>query len=115
MSKLPKRKLFEQLADPDASGISRWIQITEFVDEYKDLAFNNGGSWCRTESISKSPYNYEFQRLKQSLTSKIIAIRLNGLKEKGCETRQIRKDIIDEFKNRCCVVSGATTQIEIDH
>ena len=48
--KITKTELFLRLAKPNEQGISRWVNVNEFVGEYKDLKLGNGGSWCRASS-----------------------------------------------------------------
>ena len=47
---MTKIELFIELAKPDAQGVSRWVQSTEFTGRYADLQLGNGGSWCRASS-----------------------------------------------------------------
>lgn len=37
MKNLTKTELFIKLAKPDKNGVSRWVDVKEFVDEYKYL------------------------------------------------------------------------------
>ncbi len=48
---MTKTELFIKLAQPNESGVSRWVDITEFTGEYACLTFGNGASWARKESI----------------------------------------------------------------
>lgn len=50
MKKQTKTELFLQLVNPDENGVSRWVSVSEFVENYKDLKLGNGGSWCRASS-----------------------------------------------------------------
>jgi hypothetical protein len=52
-----KNNLFLELAEPDIeTGISRWVDVSEFVGRYKSLELGNGGSWCRKESTLAKVY-----------------------------------------------------------
>ncbi|MBR2112484.1 MAG: hypothetical protein IJ950_06080 [Helicobacter sp.] len=44
--KKTKKDLFIELANPDKNGISRWVNVQEFIGKYQQLQFGNGGSWC---------------------------------------------------------------------
>ena len=33
---MTKTELFIDLAEPNKEGVSRWVQVSEFVDKYKD-------------------------------------------------------------------------------
>lgn len=114
-----KIQLFLELAKPNDSGISRWVNISEFVGVYKDLQLGNGGSWCRGSSTLAKKYILEFDKSKSSGNS-IDAIRLNGFNFKQSFNQTIRKDIKDFYKNQNCVMLGINgnsenTKIEIDH
>lgn len=116
---MTKNELFLKLAQPDERGISRWVRVTEFVGEYKELKLGNGGSWCRDNSSLAKKYNVEFDK---SLTSgvSIDAIRLNGYNTEKTFSQNIRKDIKEYYKGKKCVMLGVcgkseNTKIEIDH
>lgn len=116
---MTKNELFLKLAQPDEQGISRWVRVTEFVGEYKELKLGNGGSWCRDNSSLAKKYNVEFDK---SLTSgvSIDAIRLNGYNTEKTFSQNIRKDIKEYYKGKKCVMLGVcgkseNTKIEIDH
>lgn len=116
---MTKTELFLQLANPDEKGISRWVSVSEFVDDYKDLKLGNGGSWCRANSTLAKKYIIEFDR---SITSgnSIDKIRLNGFNNLVTFNQNIRQDIKDFYKNENCVMLGVSgfsenTKIEIDH
>lgn len=117
--KKSKFDLFLELAKPDSSGISRWVNVDEFVGVYKDLQLGNGGSWCRASSTLAKKYNVEFDKSKTSGNS-IDSIRLNGFNTQSVFNQSIRKDIRDFYKNKKCVMLGVcgkseNTKIEIDH
>lgn len=119
MEKQTKTELFIELANPNSKGISRWVEISEFIDKYKELQLGNGGSWCRASSTLAKKYNVEFDK---SITkgNGIDRIRLNGFNQKTIFNQNIRKDIKDYYKDKKCVMLGVcgkseNTKIEIDH
>lgn len=109
---MTKTELFIKLAQPDKHGISRWVDISEFVDEYACLTFGNGASWARKESMLARKYVIEFDK---SITpgNGIDRIRLNGLNN-GDYSQHIRADIKRAIKAQRCVVLG-TSNPEVDH
>lgn len=118
---MPKTKteLFLELAQPDEKGCSRWVNVSEFVEKYKELKLGNGGSWCRKESTLAKKYLLEFDKSQTSGNS-IDAIRTIGLNGKDCFNQAIRNDIKEYYRNKNCVMLGIkgnseNTRIEIDH
>ncbi|AII14211.1 IceA family protein [Campylobacter iguaniorum] len=117
--KLTKMELFLKLANPDKNGVSRWVYVSEFKDEYENLKFGNGGSWCRANSSLAKKYKIEFDKSKSSGNS-IDAIRLIGFNNDKIFNQNIRTDIKDFYKSKNCVMLGVcgnseNTKIEIDH
>lgn len=116
---MTKKELFIELARPDASGVSRWVYITEFVGRYSVLRFGNGGSWCRANSSLAKEYVVEFDK-SHTQGNSIDAIKLNGFNSAETFNQSIRKDIRDYYKEQRCVMLGVkgfseNTKIEIDH
>ena len=109
---MTKTELFVKLAQPDENGVSRWVDISEFVGEYACLTFGNGASWARKESMLARKYVIEFDK---SITSGngIDRIRLNGLNN-GDYSQHIRADIKRTIRAQRCVVLG-TSNPEVDH
>lgn len=109
---MTKTELFIKLAQPNENGISRWVDIDEFVGEYASLTFGNGASWARKESTLAKRYIIEFDK---SITpgNGIDRIRLNGFND-GDYSQHIRADIKRAIKARRCVVLG-TSNPEVDH
>lgn len=109
---MTKTELFIKLAQPDENGVSRWVDICEFVGEYACLTFGNGASWARKESMLARKYIIEFDK---SITpgNGIDRIRLNGLNN-GDYSQHIRADIKRTIKAQRCVVLG-TSNPEVDH
>lgn len=116
---MTKKDLFIELANPDKNGVSRWVDIAEFVGKYKVLQLGNGGSWCRASSNLAKEYKIEFDKNITSGNS-IDRIRLIGFNDKKHFNQNIRKDIKDFYKIQNCVMLGVNgnsenTKIEIDH
>lgn len=116
---MTKEKLFLKLAKPDVNGVSRWVWVTEFQGEYKELKLGNGGSWCRGSSSLARKYIVEFDK-KKTKGNAIDAIRLNGFNKNKLFNQNIRQDIKDHYKKQKCVMLGVNgisenTKIEIDH
>lgn len=109
---MTKTELFIKLAKPNENGVSRWVDIGEFVGEYACLTFGNGASWARKESTLAKKYIIEFDK---SITpgNGIDRIRLNGLNN-GDYSQHIRADIKRTIKAQRCVVLG-TSNPEVDH
>ena len=109
---MTKTELFIKLAQPDENGVSRWVDICEFVGEYACLTFGNGASWARKESMLARKYVIEFDK---SITpgNGIDRIRLNGLNN-GDYSQHIRADIKRTIRAQRCVVLG-TSNPEVDH
>jgi ICEA Protein len=113
-----KNDLFLELAKPNKLGVSSWINVSDFVNVYKDLAFGNGASWARKESTLAKIYVIEFDK---SITSGngIDRIRLNGFNQIDRGTQNIRKNIKDEIIKQRCIVLGTSHStnkpIEVDH
>ena len=109
---MTKTELFIKLAQPDENGVSRWVDISEFVGEYACLTFGNGASWARKESMLARKYVIEFDK---SITpgNGIDRIRLNGLNN-GDYSQHIRADIKRTIRAQRCVVLG-TSNPEVDH
>lgn len=109
---MTKTELFIKLAQPNESGVSRWVNVSEFVGEYASLTFGNGASWARKESTLPKKFIIEFDK---SITpgNGIDRIRLNGLND-GDYSQHIRADIKRIIRAQRCVVLG-TSHPEIDH
>ena len=112
IKQLTKTELFIKLAQPNENGVSRWVNVNEFVGEYSCLTFGNGASWARKESILAKKYVIEFDK---SITkgNGIDRIRLNGFNN-GSYSQHIRADIKRTIKARRCVILG-TSNPEVDH
>ncbi|MDO5759886.1 MAG: restriction endonuclease [Bacteroidota bacterium] len=116
---MTKTELFLELAKPNEKGVTRWVDVTEFVGKYKDLQLGNGGSWCRKSSTLAKKYLLKVDKSKTKGNS-IDAIRLIGFNINQSFQQAIRKDIKEYYKQQNCVMLGVNgksenTIIEIDH
>ncbi len=114
-----QKELFIELSNPNKDGISRWVDTTEFINDYSSLELLNGLSWGRRSSSIAREYNLEVDK---SITSgnKIDRIRLNGFNTNKPFNQNIKKDIKNYHRNQNCVMLGINgksenTHIEIDH
>lgn len=112
--------LFEELANPDKDGVSRWVQTSEFVNRYSALALGNGGSWCRKDGAFGKKYNVKFEYGPSAKGARCItAIRTLGFNQQDFFEESIRGDIRRALKDKNCVMLGVrgngNLQIEIDH
>ena len=46
---MTKIELFEELAQVDENGYSRWVSVDEFVGKYQGLQLLNGAGWSRDD------------------------------------------------------------------
>lgn len=116
---MTKKDLFLKLARPDNEGVSRWVSVNEFVGEFAELKFGNGGAWCRGSSNLARQYKIEVDKTQTS-GNKIDRIRTVGFQDKPQFNQNIRQDIKNHLKKEVCVMLGVNgtsenTKIEIDH
>jgi len=115
-----KKDLFTELANPDKNGKSRWIDIKEFIGDYKELKLGNGGSWCRANSSLAKEYIIEFDKTITKGNS-IDKIRLNGFNTSNDKniSQTIRADIKREISKQRCILLGTNRscdhKVEVDH
>ena len=107
MKKKSKNILFLELAKPNESGISQWVNISDFKGDYSRLSHANGRDWGRNDD-SRFPYKIE----QQKEGNKIIKYRCSGIK--FSLNRSIRPDIIKKIKQQKCLIL-ATSKPEVDH
>ena len=115
-----QKELFIKLANPNENGISRWVNTTEFINEYSSLELLNGLSWGRKSSSLAKEYILEVDK---SITSgnKIDRIRLNGFNTSNDKniSQTIRADIKKEISQKRCIVLGTNRscdhKVEVDH
>lgn len=115
-----QKELFIELANPNEYGISRWVDTTEFINDYSSLELLNGLNWGRKSSSIAKEYNLEVDK---SITSgnKIDRIRLNGFNTSNARniSQTIRADIKREISQKRCIVLGTNRscdhKVEVDH
>lgn len=138
--KTNKIELFKELSNFDPNtGISRFVNVAEFVGKYAELRFGNGGGWSRldgdfgrkhkvcvvktngkkrfswnTDENEENSIDFELCNFKFDKGTSIMLIKICGLQDLSSR-RPIRKDIRDAFIGNPCVVCGTKSQIEIDH
>jgi hypothetical protein len=114
------KELFLELAQPDENGVSRWVNSSEFVGDYKKLELGNGGSWFRRSSSLAKEFNVESDK---SMTSgnRIDRVRLNGFNTSHTKSisQAIRSDIKKAISSQRCAVLGTNRscdhKVEVDH
>ena len=110
MKKVSKVALFLELAQPDETGNSRKVFVSEFVGKYERLQFGNGGDWCRSDGNLAKKYILERYREGNA----IVAVQLFGFNTKKQIQKQIRSDIAKEISSQKCAVLHISN-VEVDH
>ncbi|WP_211231316.1 hypothetical protein [Halonatronum saccharophilum] len=108
-----KKELFLELAQPDENGVSRWVDVSEFIGVYEPLTLGNGGSWCRRSTSLAKTY---IIKKDKSITSgnSIDRLKLDGLREDGSGSQYINRQIQREIRKRRCAILGIS-EVEVDH
>lgn len=107
-----KIELFEELAQIDENGCSRWVYVSEFVGKYQGLQLLNGAGWSRDDGSFGKKYLVERDR-SLTLGNKVDAIRTVGFNN-GEYSQHIRPEIKRTICAQRCVVLG-TSNPECDH
>lgn len=115
--KLAKWEQFEQLANPNDQGVSRWVTFEEW--EKIGLSTNNGCQWCQKDRGVGEKYSFEKQYDVINGHRRVSAIRLTGLKVKKTDAEfrdhsipvSIRKRIIAQHS----AILHIHSQNECDH
>lgn len=110
--KMTKIELFEELAQVDENGFSRWVSVDEFVGKYQGLQLLNGAGWSRDDGAFGRKYIVNRDRTRTP-GNKVDAIRTEGFKNSDY-SQHIRPEIKREICSRRCVVLG-TSNPECDH
>jgi len=142
--KLSKIELFKKLGEYDTlTNQTRFVSKDEFIGEYSELFFKNGGDWCRYSSLNKSIYKFatmkangreikllwkatdiEEKEVEKSFKDNCEIVKGNqiqyfkifGIKnEQQCCNHPIREDIKEYYKNKACVHCGTNTDLQCDH
>ena len=136
-------ELFKNLGNYDEkTHQTRFVSVSEFIGDYTDLKFGNGGGWsrldgsfgkkyqvCTIKCNGKTRYSDNCSDEDKTKVDKDIAemnfpknkgnyitfIKIIGIPEtKDTSTRSIRPDIRAHFANQRCVTCG-DSNTEIDH
>ncbi len=104
-----KAALFLRLAQPDDLGFSRPVSVEEFVGEYENLQFGNGGDWIRKDGPLAKHYNI---RRHPEGRGKITHVELQGYRKVV-----IQKPIPDSIRRtviarRCVVLDTGNPQCD---
>ncbi len=112
MTKMTKIELWEELAQPDENGVTRWVYVTEFVGRYQGLQLLNGAGWSRDDGTFGKKYIIERDK---SITpgNKTDAMRTVGFNN-GEFSQHINAEIKRIVSSQRCVVLG-TSKPEVDH
>ncbi len=111
--KLTKIELWEQLAQPDENGVTRWVSVEEFVGEYQGLQLLNGAGWSRDDGPFGRKYIIERNK---TITpgNRTDAIRTVGFFTDNTYAAYIDPNIKKIIKSQRCAVLG-TSNPEVDH
>lgn len=137
-----KMELFKELGNYNSiTHETRSVCVDEFKDKYSVLKFGNGSSWCRRgvntkykiatlknngninylwnmSELDEEKVKYEYSRITKNnsvINSSIRYIKIFGLKENPDDSRYIRKDIRDYYKNKSCSSCGSMRDLVCDH
>ena len=113
MPRKTKIQLFEELAQIDENGCSRWVSVDEFVGEYQGLQLLNGAGWSRDDGPFGRKYIVERDK---SITpgNRTDAIRTVGFNTGDPYSSYIDPTIKRAIQSQRCVVLG-TSNPEVDH
>lgn len=110
---MTKIELFEELAQIDENGFSRWVSVDEFVGKYQGLQLLNGAGWSRDDGPFGRKYLIERDKSKTS-GNRTDAIRTVGFNMGDPYSAYIDPTIKRIIQTRTCVVLG-TSNPEVDH
>ena len=142
--KFSKIELFKQLGDYDnLTNQTRFVTKSEFIGDYSELFFKNGGDWCRQSTVNKSIYKFatmkandkeikikwkatdeEAKEVEKDFNDNCVILKGNhvnyikifGIKNELQESNHpIKKNIKDYYKNKPCVNCGSNTDLQCDH
>lgn len=110
--KKTKIELFEELAEIDDNGYSRWVSVEEFVGKYQGLQLLNGAGWSRDDGSFGKKYIVERDK---SITqgNRTDAIRTIGFNDVDY-SQHINASIKRHIRKQRCVILG-TSNPEVDH
>ena len=110
---MTKIELFEELAQVDENGYSRWVSVDEFVGKYQGLQLLNGAGWSRDDGPFGRKYKIERDK-SRTPGNRTDAIRTVGFNTGDQYTSYIDPKIKRVIQSRRCVVLG-TSNPEADH
>ena len=144
--KLSKIELFKKIGEYDTlTNQTRFVSKDEFIGEYSELFFKNGGDWCRYSSLNKSIYKFatmkangkDIKLLWDNYTdiekaeiekafkdncpiseggNRVQYFKIFGIKnEQQGCNHPIREDIKEYYKNKACAHCGTNTDLQCDH
>ena len=113
MPRKTKIQLFEELAQIDENGYSRWVSVDEFVGEYQGLQLLNGAGWSRDDGPFGRKYIVERDK---TITpgNRTDAIRTVGFNTGDPYSSYIDPTIKRVMQSQRCVILG-TSNPEVDH
>ena len=136
---------FKLLSKCNTVGVSKFVNVKEFKNDFNCLKLGNGGSWCRfdrklgkkyklisvkengkirfswkptdIEKIVIEKHTMFYMKENQILKKKGIKIKLLKLcgLQEQSSNRPIGRRIRNFFKNKPCVSCGSNSNLEIDH
>ena len=110
---MTKIELFEELAQVDENGYSRWVSVDEFVGKYQGLQLLNGAGWSRDDGPFGRKYIIERDK-SRTPGNKTDAIRTVGFNTGHRYNSYIDPTIKRIIQSKRCVVLG-TSNPECDH
>ena len=120
MNKSTKKREIDRVFVLNENNVSRWITKEEIEKISPILDWGNNGVTRNGLLHNDDRYNWEFKRLNDKKTGKILAIRINGLNEITISNKnhpisdRIHKEIRDS-KDSACVVCGSKSYLVTDH
>ena len=104
-----KKDEVERVFQPDADGVSRWVNRRELQNTNIPLGNNGNGRHGVFFGVDK--YIWE----KYPEHGKIERLRTIGLNTHRNGSRSIRKDIREFYKDKPCIICGCKSNLVIDH
>ncbi len=110
---MTKIELFEELAQIDENGYSRWVSVDEFVGKYQGLQLLNGAGWSRDDGPFGRKYKIERDK-GRTPGNRTDAIRTVGFNDGDPYSAYIDPAIKRIIQAKRCVILG-TSNPEVDH
>tara|TARA_B110000261_G_scaffold66045_2_gene77484 strand:+ start:1325 stop:1981 length:657 start_codon:yes stop_codon:yes gene_type:complete len=113
-----KQQAIDILFKPNKEGVSQWIS-REKIDGNDELKWGNNGVTRQGLLHKDNRYKWEFKRINDKPSGKIVSIRTTGINEEKLlsKNRPIRDDIHKYHKSQGsgCVVCGSQSDLVTDH